>query len=272
VPDSGDREPAVAKGSESMTSDLRANSLTGTTYLTEEDYRSSATVRDLKQLDALLEVIRRREGAGQLGRIVDIGCGFGALTIHISRQLDIAEMAGVDRDPHRLAVANGRGIATHALDLNSDPLPYPDGTFDVASSFGVLEHLVFYDNVLEEAFRVLRPGGWLLLAIPNLGSYLNRAALLVGRQPRNVEVSRKYAVGILPGYSRGESRGEPLGHIRSATLHATTELLRNVGFEVVSVRGASPNFGSRAVRVADVLFGRIPALSRRFIVLARRPL
>ena len=149
-------------------------------------------------------------------------------------------------------------------------LPLTGGSQDVVCSFGMFEHIVYYDRPLSEAARVLRPGGWLIIAMPNLGSYLNRFSLLIGRQPRNVEVSAEIPAGILPGYRARTQDGKPLGHIHSATLGTMKELVAHYGLDVRLVKSSSPDFGSRAVDVADAVFGRFPSLARRFIIVAQR--
>jgi hypothetical protein len=81
------------------------------------------------------------------------------------------------------------------------------------------------DNLISESFRVLATGGNFILSMPNLGSYINRLALLLGYQPRDVEISSVYHSGILPQYIGGW-----FGHLHSATLRAMKELLALYGF------------------------------------------
>jgi len=78
------------------------------------------------------------------------GEGF-ASTIDISR--DLCRENGVD--PERIVSSPG------------EHLPFPDDSFDVVYSSNVLEHTQDPQKVLEEAFRILRPGGLLHFEIPN---------------------------------------------------------------------------------------------------------
>jgi SAM-dependent methyltransferase len=94
-----------------------------------------------------------------------------------------------------LKAAGSRGVRPLLLDLNHDPLPLEDGSVRVVTCFGVLAYLSLYDNVLSEASRVLAAEGWLLLSMPNLGSYTNRLSLLFGGQPHGVAVSRHREAG-----------------------------------------------------------------------------
>lgn len=237
---------------------------------TLEDYESSATIRDLGSLDSCLEYIAARSRGERMERLLDIGCGLGALTTYVGSALGLSDLTGVDKDESRLAVAAGRGISVSRLNVEQDSLPCEAASQDVVCSFGMFEHIVYYDRPLHEAARVLRPGGWLLIAMPNLGSYLNRISLLIGKQPRNVEVSTEIPAGILPWY-RGRTRdGKPLGHVHSATLGAMKELISHYGFDVRIVRGSSPDFDSKVVDAADYVFSRFPSLARRFIIVAQR--
>ncbi|MBI1886464.1 MAG: class I SAM-dependent methyltransferase [Chloroflexi bacterium] len=238
--------------------------------LTDDDYAVSATVRDLGRLHRVLRRLEDLPEDNRPNSLLDLGCGIGGLTMHIAGRLGIAQPLGVDVDEERLERASVRGVRTINANLNEQPLPIADASIDLATSFGVFEHLVFYDNAVAEAARVLRDGGWFLLSMPNLGSYINRAALLLGFQPREVEVSREVAAGMLPIYRKGPSKGAPLGHVHAATLRCMRELLDHHGFRIETVSGFSPDFGSTAIRMLDVVFGNIASLSRRFIILAQR--
>jgi SAM-dependent methyltransferase len=221
--------------------------------LTTADLHISATARGVVQLDRFLTGLARRAASRPPGSLLDLGCAMGGLTGHIGRRLGISELIGVDVDPQRVEVAAQRGVRAHVVDLNSQHVPLDDASVDLVTCFGVLAYLRLYDNVLTETGRVLRPGGWFLLSMPNLASYPNRLRLLLGRQPEAVEVSH--------------GRREPQLH--SATLHCMTEVLTGFGFEVVSVAGFSPDSARHRLGMVDPLVRRFPSLSRRFVILAR---
>ena len=241
--------------------------------ITPEDLEISATLTDLKSLMKMLSYLKKR--GTRFSRILDLGCGYGGVTIIVGKFLEASEIYGVDIDEARLKKAAFRGIKTFKVDLNAEPLPFPEEFFDLVTSFGVLEHLVYYDNALSESYRVLRPGGYLLVSIPNLASWVNRLALLFGFQPRDVEVSSKvHFQGILPLYPEEEGI---LGHLHSATLRAMKSLLKAYGFKVVKVsslsheiRGVNPILTAIA-RLIDSIVSINPGLSRRFIILAQKP-
>jgi SAM-dependent methyltransferase len=242
----------------------------GGTQFTYEDWEASATIRDIKNLDRCLNYIKEHADGERMEDLLDFGCGFGALTVHVADRLGLTRMYGLDRDERRLAVARERGIATTIADIERDPFPVDDVSQDVLCSFGVFEHLVYYDHPLREARRVLRPAGWLIVAMPNLASYLNRLTLLAGAQPRNVEVSREIPAGILLWYKARTKDGKPLGHIHSATLRTMRELLDHYGFAIHLVKSSSPDFGSKLISAADIVVSRIPTLAGRYIIVSRK--
>jgi SAM-dependent methyltransferase len=229
--------------------------------------RSTATGAALRGIDSFIDRVRREPSASD--RLVDLGCSWGTLGAYVAGRLGMTEVIGVDRVPRRLARAQSQGIRTIHADLATDlPLPISAGSASVVTSFGAIEHLPWFDDFLIECARVLEPRGWLMLSMPNLGSYLNRAALLAGYQPRDVEVARSSVPGILPLYRTPKQRS-PVGHPHVATLRAMRALLVTVGFEVVAVRGFGPH-GQGAQRLFDVVFNRFPSLSRRVLLLARK--
>lgn len=199
--------------------------------------------------------------------MIDLGCGYGDLTSYVARYLNIDNVCGVDIDTERLLQAKTKGINTYKLDLNKDTLPFADGYFDLVTSFGALEHLIYFDNFFSESLRVLGKGGYIIVAMPNLASYINRIALLFGYQPRDVEISQNALPGTLPFY---HYRSDFFGHIHSATLRAIKQMLGYYGFTIIKIRSSSPYRNNKLVKVLDKIFSLSPRLSRRFIILGRK--
>lgn len=231
--------------------------------LTPKDLEISATASDVSSLISILKSIKN----AKINQMIDLGCAYGGLTKFVSEYLHVSKVYGVDLDESRLSEARLRGINTYRVNLNDESLPFRDNFFDLVTSFGVLEHLTYFDNLINESFRVLDCSGYLIISTPNLGSYINRIALLFGYQPRDIEISSKTSIRFLPIYG-----GEPIGHIRSATLDSIKHLLRHYGFSIVKVVASSPYSNkSRLLRALDKIFSFSPSLSRRFIILARKP-
>lgn len=105
------------------------------------------------------------------GHLLDFGCGNGAQTLKFLDRFDT--ITGVDVVPaeldtfaaecRRLQVEDRvRGVLA-----DSGPLSLPDGCADVITSFTVLEHVADERAALRELRRLLKPGGLLVITVPN---------------------------------------------------------------------------------------------------------
>lgn len=100
------------------------------------------------------------------GRILDIGCGsYPYFLAHTAFKAKFA----VDQLPMPTETARQHKIEFFELNLNSEPkLPFEDGYFDVVTLLAVVEHLnpESMAALFQESYRVLRPGGMVVLSTP----------------------------------------------------------------------------------------------------------
>ena len=103
-------------------------------------------------------------------RVLDVGSGAGTDSL-IAAQMVGADgsVTGIDMTPAMLAQARlaaaELGVAnTTFVEGQAEQLPFPDGTFDVVISNGVIDLIPDKDAVFSELFRVLEPGGRLQLS------------------------------------------------------------------------------------------------------------
>lgn len=120
------------------------------------------------------------------GRLLDVGCAGGDLAAVLATRGWHAH--GAEVEAALVDAARARGVDARRVDLDREPLPWPEGTFDAIVAAEVLEHVIDTDHVLAEIARVLRPGGALVVTTPNLASLENRVRLLLGRYPMWMDV------------------------------------------------------------------------------------
>lgn len=145
-----------------------------------------------------------RLGLRREERLIDVGCGSGTLLAETLRGYRGVTAAGVDADPEILATARrlrryGARVTLHAA--RAEAIPFPDGSFDAAVSTLTFHHLPTPAKraALAEVYRVLRPGGRLLLV--DFGARPARA--LVGGAVRNGGIPGGQRPGIAPGVCGG---------------------------------------------------------------------
>jgi len=229
--------------------------------LDEEEFNSSATLhmflRDPNTLcDFLLfldQNLKDRE------KLLDFGGGYGFLTKFIAEVLNFKEAYNIDIDDRRLKRSRVKAIK---LDVKREQLPFGDGEVDLILSFGSLDHMASWDRPFSEAQRVLKPHGYFVISLTNLGSWDSRFSLLIGYQPRHVEISSKYLVGVLPFYKMLV----PVGHVHTCTYKALKDLASCYKFRSGYARGLRTTHPNRIVRIIDSLMARKPSLATRYLV------
>jgi 2-polyprenyl-3-methyl-5-hydroxy-6-metoxy-1,4-benzoquinol methylase len=154
-------------------------------------------------------------------RLLDVGCGDGALACRLADRFE--EVHGVDIAPRAIELAVRAGVNAKVVDLNREALPYPDGYFDALTSLSVLQYVADLDRALVECRRVLAPGGVLLVSIPNMRA-----------------IWRLFKLGVLgtfPRTSIDTSAGIDGGALHYFCSRDFSKLLERCGFRVVSSTG-----------------------------------
>lgn len=109
-------------------------------------------------------------------RILDAGCGDGINLFGLSNMARSnrwnAMIYGVDYNELRIGRASKLPLIADVRVSSLEALPYPDGWFSVVLCNQVLEHIPDDGKVLKELRRVIRPGGILILGVPNEGCSL----------------------------------------------------------------------------------------------------
>ena len=126
----------------------------------------------------------------QVPRLLDLGVGEGMdlLRIQSAAGNRPLELHGLDCHHGYVASANAQGITVKVHDIEHEPFPYADASFDIVLANQVLEHTKEIFFMLAESARILKPGGILMLGVPNLLALHNRILMLFGRQPNAIAV------------------------------------------------------------------------------------
>ena len=126
-------------------------------------------------------------------RILDVGCGTGG---NLQAMVKYGQVNGLDINPVALEFARQRPLP-HLTQASGLALPHPANTFDLVTIFDVLYHRWILDDThaIQELYRVLRPGGWLVLtdsALPALWS--SHDEIYYARQRYTLQVMNKKLV------------------------------------------------------------------------------
>lgn len=133
-----------------------------------------------RRADRRAELFVARAGLGPGARALELGCGTGVFLERVARCG--ARLQGLDLSPDLLAQARTRLHALAEVTLtrgNAEALPYGPASFDAVYGSSILHHLDL-ETALREALRVLRPGGRVVFAEPNI---LNPQVLVMFRYP-----------------------------------------------------------------------------------------
>ncbi|MCX4658386.1 methyltransferase domain-containing protein [Streptomyces uncialis] len=177
------------------------------------------------QADTLARLLHDGTSYPAGSRVLEIGCGVGAQTVHLLRSSPGAHIVAADRSEESLARARAHVAAAvpdarmewHRADVYD--LPFADGVFDHVFVCFVLEHLPAPRQALAVLRSVLRPGGTLTVIEGDHGSAFFHPDSLYARAAIECQISLQTAAG-----------GNPL---LGRELHP---LLTGAGYEDVEVR------------------------------------
>jgi len=125
----------------------------------EERYVYHLLMYDTK---CLLETIKER------GEILDIGCGIGS-RLEIFREMGFKKFSGIEPSDEAIYAKQIKKLPVKKESLNE--CNFQENSFNIITLYHVFEHLQDPISSLKIIKKVLKPKGWLVLQIPNFGSY-----------------------------------------------------------------------------------------------------
>lgn len=106
--------------------------------------------------------------------VLEIGCGMGTHTQLLAESG--ARLTSIDLTPRAVEMTKRRcelqGLSVDVHQADAECLPFPEQSFDLVWTWGVLHHSSSFDRCLTEATRVLRPGGRLLMMVYHRASLI----------------------------------------------------------------------------------------------------
>ena len=101
--------------------------------------------------------------------VLDVGCGFGGTIAHINDNYHDMKLVGINLDERQLLRARAEVLpsGTNTIEFKQGDacaLPLPDASFDVVLAVECIFHFPDREQFFKEAWRVLKPGGYLALS------------------------------------------------------------------------------------------------------------
>ena len=165
-------------------------------------------------------------------RVLDVGCGNGSMLFRLTHKY--SELYGVDITPSRLDEAR-KTVAEKYSDLpnkfyfhegNLDQtVEFESDYFDTIICLATLEHVYDIYNLIKEVHRMLKPGGNIIVEVPNIAYFRYRVKLLFGILP------------VTSSPHNWEEIGWDGGHIHYFTMKKLCDFIESHGFKVTVKTG-----------------------------------
>lgn len=172
--------------------------------------------------------------------LLDVGCGSGYMAKLLKSQNSELIVHGVDISGVALERANIHLARSWKVDIDKDNMPISSCYYDSVICVEVLEHLYDPDHCLQDIFRVLKPGGHLVVTVPNIAYWRYRIQLMMGNIPNCAADPR---------------------HLHQFNLILLRKVAVSAGFKLISVTGHAvrmPWFAQRWPAIfSDILIATV---------------
>jgi len=205
--------------------------------------------------EALERVIKKTENT-----ILDIGCGPGG---NIAVLKPFGRVIGIDNSSEALKYAETKGYDELRED-NIQSLSFQDGSFDIAASLDIFEHLENDWEAIKECYRVLKPNGILLITVP-------AHPFLWNEHDEYLEHVRRYKTREMLGKLRN-ANFTVMKHTHFVTLGVPGIMVRNFLKKIFPSRREKNVYNEEPSSIANAFFLFWLRLEKRFIRYGRIPL
>lgn len=122
-------------------------------------------VRAIVQERYELKILRSMTTLKNPVSVLEIGCGNGTGSKLIRKYFNPGRITCIDLDPRmiRIAERRNRDADTSFILMDASKLGFDDSSFDVVFDFGIIHHIPDWQSCIKEMYRVLKPGGELIL-------------------------------------------------------------------------------------------------------------
>jgi len=209
-----------------------------------EDYE----VPDPIRIEKVIKFIRGYFNEVRGLNILDCGVSKGGVNDRLSKEG--VHCFGIDINPREL-----KGVKITQADLNKG-IPKFGVRFDVVFAGEIIEHLFDDSKFIRECYRFLKPDGILIVTVPNLVSFPNRALMLFGAMPLTAYAAAPFHYHV---YNRNSLKN----------------LIRKEGFEILKATSSYLSLDLFAKipgiwKVFGFLGDLFPSLGNQLIIFARK--
>lgn len=115
---------------------------------------------------------------------LEIGCGLGAFVARVNQEKGI-HFEGCEQNPSAVKIGQANGIPIR-LETIEELIARTPRSYDAVCSFQVLEHVVNPGDFISKSCELLRPGGKLIMGLPNAKSYIKHIFNIFDAPPHHM--------------------------------------------------------------------------------------
>ena len=186
--------------------------------------------------------------------ILDIGCGVGTYVARLGEFSSFVHGTDIDEEKARIAASRVSNVVLGA----AEALPYRDNSFDVVLLNEVIEHVLDDRAAIQEAVRIVRPGGSVVVFAPNR---------LYPFETHGFFIGKRFVFRLLPfiNYTPDAFRNIFCHHVRIYTRRGIRRLFHGLDAEVRLCTHIYPGFDNIAAqhRSAGRLLQRFTSVAER---------